>query len=322
MTTYDVITDRITALLEAGTVPWHKTWNGAADLPMSVSTGRPYSGLNVFMLMVEQLDKGYSSRHWLTYNQAKKRVGCDCVRGTPGHPAPPCPHGGVTKGQKGTPVVFWKRIEVKDENDPTGKTKKTIPLLRYFTVFNTDQCEIGPKGNPDAFAFADEAIPMREHTPVEEAERIVDAYVADGGPSIGYGNGASYNSRRDAVIVPKPERYISTEAYYVDLMHELTHSTGHKDRLDRLTGDRFGTGPYSREELVAEMGACFLVSAAGLEPDFENTAAYIQSWLKALADDPRMIVVAAGAAQKATDLILAASAPAEDTADEEALAVA
>lgn len=107
--------------------------------------------------------------------------------------------------------------------------------------------------------------------------------------------------------MPDPQHFCSREAYYSTLFHELTHSTGHEDRLKRSTLMdlcKFGDTNYSKEELVAEMGATFLCAICGIENStIDNSAAYLRGWLAALRHDKKLLITAAAQAQRAADFI-------------------
>jgi antirestriction protein ArdC len=247
-TPYDVITDRIIQQLERGTVPWRRPWNTAAGMPRNLASGHAYRGINPLLLH----SLGYEAQWFVTFRQAKQRGG----------------H--VRQGEHGAPVVFWKWHDLEDRD--SGEPKR-VPVLRYYTVFNVQQCE--------SVAAPAVAAPEREHSPIVAAERIVaDMHEP---PIIRPGMaGACYSPLEDVVSMPRPEVFDSGEAYYATLFHELTHSTGHTSRLDRGLGEQlapFGSPDYSREELVAEMGAAFLCGEAGiLEPQLPQSAAYIAGW--------------------------------------------
>jgi antirestriction protein ArdC len=198
--------------------------------------------------------------------------------------------------------VFWKWIDGKDET--TGEAKR-IPFLRYYSVFNAVQCEgiesLVPK--PEGC--------RRDHNPIEAGERIVSAMPRR--PEIKPGlDRAFYSPAGDYVSIPSPGQFKGGEDYYSVLFHELTHATGHESRLNRkgvgsTDGEwsAFGSTPYAKEELVAEMGAAFLCGQAGIvERTIDNSAAYVKSWLARLKDDRRLVVQAAAQAQKAADFIL------------------
>ena len=197
-------------------------------------------------------------------------------------------------------VVFWKWIETTDQE--TGK-KKEVPFLRYFNVFHIDQCEgVAPKHAP-AVSFPD-AVESQN-----AAQAIIDDYIAREGVKLIHreGDRAFYRPSTDEVMLPLRRQFTSTAEYYSTAYHELSHSSGHPNRLNRLSKPSFfGTEDYSKEELIAEISAAALVNHAGLETStsLRNNAAYIQNWLKVLKDDKRFIVSAAGQAEKAVALIL------------------
>jgi len=277
---YSLITDRIINMLEAGTVPWHKPWNGSQQ---NLVSKKDYRGINPLLLS----SMHFSSPYWLSYKQAQSLGGQ------------------VKKGEHGTPVVFWKMLNKSDSitDDKTGDTlinPKFIPMLRYYTVFNVDQCE----GIPI------EKIPKLEQiefSPISQCEKIVSNMPKR--PVIKHNEPRAYYSpMSDFVNMPKQTLFESNKEYYSTLFHELTHSTGHSSRLDRKGVTnlcRFGSTNYSKEELVAEMGACFLCGHTGIEnKTINNSASYIKSWLSHLRNDNKLVIHAAAAAQKAADFIL------------------
>ena len=271
MDIYAEITNRIISELEKGNIPWHKPWVASGDC-ISHSTGKSYSLLNQMLLG--------RPGEYVTFKQCQQEGGR------------------VKKGAKSQIVVFWKWLEKEDEE--TGE-KKEIPYLQYFNVFHIDQCEgLKAKYTQELPATVD---------PDQKAEEIISDYCAREGVRIEHveGNHACYRPNADAVTLPLIEQFASVAEYYSTAFHELTHSTGHQKRLDRLANTAFfGSESYSKEELIAEIGAATLVSHVGLETanSFRNSAAYIQSWLSALKNDKRMIVSAAGKAEKAVNLIL------------------
>jgi antirestriction protein ArdC len=290
---YEIITDRIVSMLEQGTVPWRKPWSeaaGGAGHPTSIRN-RPYRGFNVFVLA----SQGYGSPYWLTFKQALELGG------------------NVKKGEHATPVILWKTITAKarpGEQVEPGAKPKTFPILVVYRLFNTEQTEgcTWPK------AIAERLAP-REVVITPEPERIAacEAIVASmpNPPVIrwGAGNGrAFYTPSTDQISMPRRESFLTSEGVYDTLLHELVHSTGAKSRLDRESVTQstgFGTHTYGREELIAEMGTAFLAGEAGILPaTVDNNAAYCASWIKAIREDKRAIIVAAGAAQRAADYIL------------------
>jgi antirestriction protein ArdC len=278
---YQEVTNQIVAMLEKGVVPWRSPILGrsSAGHPKNLHSTKPYRGVNVFLLAFTAYAKGYGSSYWLTFKQAKERGGT------------------VKKGEKSSMVVFWKQLETKDKE--TGEDV-TVPLLRYYNVFNVEQCDgIKP---PDAVAFT----PI-DFKPLDAADAVVKGY-ADG-PGIEHtGQQAYYRPAADAVRLPEPTRFASSEEYYATLFHELAHSTGHSKRLNRgLDGELrpFGSPDYAKEELVAETAAAFLCGHVGIIPAvIENQAAYLAGWLAKLKQDKKLAITAAGAGQKAADWIL------------------
>lgn len=292
---YAVINDRIMALLDKGVVPWRRPWRSAEGSTVPVnSRGRAYRGLNRLMLAAISMLEGYESNVWLTYKQAEALGGK------------------VRKGEKGTAVIFWKQLEVADPEAKDGK--KTIPMLRYFTVFNFDQTEdvTLPKSLREAAAKRKELVvdTFEDGTQyIAEAEAIV--LHMPNKPRIveKESDRAFYVPVTDVVTLPHRSQFATLEEFYSTEFHELAHSTGHESRLNRRGADevshQFGSAPYAREELVAEMTNAFLSAEAGIDPaTLENSAAYIANWKKALGDDPKCLVQAASQAQKAADYIL------------------
>src|SRR5882724_581398 len=271
---YDRITDRITALLEQGTVPWHRPWKSKTGWPRNFVSKKQYRGINVFLLHA----MSYESPCWLTFRQAS-RLGAS-----------------VRKGEKACPVVFWKQMNVADKE--SGERKK-IPLLRIYHVFNAAQCD----------GLKNEA-PVTEGIVAVKPSEIVANMPQP--PVIKHGmTKAFYSPHEDSVGMPVRERFDTEEGYFATLFHELVHSTGHEKRLKRETlaeHNGFGSDPYCREELIAEMGAAFLCGQAEIvERTIDSSAAYIKGWLGQLHQDKTLIVQAAAQAQKAADFILGKS---------------
>jgi len=267
---YEQITERIIALLAQGTVPWQKPWKVNTGLPRNLVSKKPYRGINVFLLMA----MSYESPHWLTFRQAIQLGG------------------NVKKGEKACPVVFWKRMETEDKE--SGEPQKK-PLLRLYHVFNAAQCE-GLKDAP-------EEIPMPVTKPAEIVAKMPQPPVVKHGMAKAF-----YSPTDDCIGMPEPERFESEASYFAALFHELVHATGHETRLNRATLTEkagFGSNPYCKEELIAEMGAAFLCGQAEIaERTIDNSAAYLNGWLEQLRNDKTLIVQAAAQAQKAADFIL------------------
>lgn len=274
---YQEVTDRIIAEMEKGIIPWQRPWNGVTEGAYNRVTRKPYSFVNQLLL---KHDDAY-----LTFKQAQALGGK------------------VKKGAKSEMVVFWK-WNFKEVEQPDGTKKvERWPILKYYNVFWIGDCEgIEPLTKEE----------VRNNNPLDTAEEILRGYTGredapkfyDSEPS----NRAYYRPSTDEVVVPMLNQYERVEEYYSTAFHELVHSTGHSKRLDRglMKHACFGSEDYSKEELVAEIGAAMLVKKAGVETDksFRNSAAYIQNWLSALRNDNKLIISAAGKAEKAVNYIL------------------
>jgi antirestriction protein ArdC len=281
--TYQQVTDRIVAALETGTKPWVKRWTasgaGGFQMPHRCS-GEPYRGINVLLLWIAYEERGFTGRHWLTFNQARQLGGM------------------VRKGEKGAQIVFFKQLDVTDEGADGEERDRKVPMLRTYTVFNVDQVD----GLPDRLRPAPIAIVAGKErdAAAEAALRSTGADIREGG------DGAFYVPSEDYVQLPDFDRFHSTSGYLATLAHELCHWTGHTSRLDRAQRNAFGSKDYAAEELVAELGAAFVGARLGIAGEhIDNHAAYLASWLKALRGDKRAIFRAASAAQAAADLVLA-----------------
>ncbi len=276
-TVYEIVTERIIAQMEKGVVPWRKPWK--TELPCNMVSGKPYRGLNVFLLA----SQGFGSRYWLTFAQCQKLGGQ------------------VMKGEKSTLVIFWKIGQEKIVKDPVTDQERTSRpfILRYYSVFNVCQTTLAEKlglGQPAPRTDA-----------LDAAEKI-----AAGMPNLPkreQSDRAWYHPGTDTVGMPARALFSSGEEYYSTLFHELTHSTGHTSRLHRENFDSahaFGSESYSKEELVAELGASMLAGIAGIETaTLNNSAAYLRHWIDRLKSDSKLLVSAASQAQKACDYILA-----------------
>jgi len=278
--TYEKITNAIIAKIESsGDLPWRKPWAAGANAPRNLVSKKTYRGINIVVLGMQ----GYSSPYWVTFKQCKDKGGR------------------VKRGEKGTQVVFWKFGEkLTGELDENGDEKKyTYAMLREYTVFNTDQCE--------GLKVPVEEKPANKIKPITKCANIVRSFVHC--PEIRHGRQeAFYSSHQDYVNMPKFDTFDSAELYYSVLFHEVTHSTGHHRRLNRFAEEHsdhiFGSQSYSKEELVAEMGAAYLCGVTGIENKIiNNSSAYIKSWLRALKNDKKMLIYAAAKAQRAADYI-------------------
>jgi antirestriction protein ArdC len=247
-------------------------------MPQNAATGRPYSGINIPILWGEASTKGYPSHTWLTFRQAFEMKAC------------------VRKGEKGTMVVFTKRI-ARDEDDERG----SISMLKTFYVFNVSQIE-GLQTAP---------IPISD--PIVGFE-TADAFVAATKADIRIGGSkACFVPSMDFIAVPPREAFEEPCRFYSTLLHETGHWSGHEKRLKRDLNSRFGTKAYAAEELIAELTAAFLCAHLGIEGSLRH-ADYIGSWIGLLKEDRRAIFTAAGQASKAANFLRAFSQQVEEAA--------
>jgi antirestriction protein ArdC len=278
---YQSVTDRIVQSLEEDAIPWHKPWRSRGG-HMNLISKRPYRGINPFLLEVTAIKESYESPYWVTYKQAKSLGG----------------H--VKKDEKSTLIIFWKILKFKEDAEDEEDSIKTIPLLKHINVFNVEQCE----GFEDKIPEPEEA----KFTPIEAAEKLDDEM--KNRPTIKHRQDhAFYVPAADYIGLPDPEQFDTPEHYYCTRWHELGHSTGHKDRLNRegVQSPRFGSDPYAKEELVAEMSAAMCAGVAGIDvvPQIqENQKAYIKSWIKRFKDDTKLLISSAAQAQKAANYIM------------------
>lgn len=268
---YQIITNKIIEKLENGTIPWKRPYSDS-NYPVNWVTQKMYRGINLMLL---------EGGEYATFNQIKNAGGK------------------VKKGEKAEIVVFYKKIKIEDKE--TGEEKE-IPMLKEYKVFEINTQVEGLKSKRDMI--------NKDNQTIEKAEKIVTDYFSrKSAPSLKEKKGVPcYIPKFDIVCMPNISDFTNSELYYSTVFHEMVHSTGHKDRLNRegVTGEiSFGSKTYSNEELIAEIGASILSAHANIDNEtLENSASYIDSWLKKLKNDKKFIVSASQKAQKGTDLIL------------------
>jgi len=213
MNIYEMVNNRIIGLLEKGEIPWRRPWSSGE--PVNFITRKPYRGINPFIL----ISSGFSCPYWVSFKQAKGKGGQ------------------IKKGVKGFPVVFWKWIEVESPDSESGE--KHVPFLRYYSVFNLEQTE----------GIDIPELQTRVFHPINQAEKVI--HEMPNAPFIEHNEPRAYYRPSDDVVnTPRANLFQSNEEYYSTLFHELTHSTGHKDRLNRdeiAKVSAFGSHDYSKE---------------------------------------------------------------------------
>lgn len=282
------VTNDIIRLLESGSAPWQKPWEGGSIMPMNPTTGKAYRGGNVLALMISGMRKGYGDPRWMTYKQASDK------------------DWQVRKGEKGTQIEFWEAKTGSQDEGEADEQQRSRLIHRVYTVFNAQQID----GIPPIVIE-----PLKPFEIIEAGEHILAGCGAD----IRHGGDrAYYNRRTDHVQLPPKECFTDAPGYYGTACHELAHWSGHPSRLNRPTlteSYRFGDQQYAKEELVADLASCFMAAEKGIPYNPAQTAAYVGSWVKALKDDKNEIFRAASAASKAADYVLGQTREPETAAE-------
>jgi antirestriction protein ArdC len=295
---YEKVTAKIIAELETGAVPWLKPWkngrNAAGNIsirPCNAESNRPYTGINVLLLWCAAQENGFTSNGWLTLKQILKLKGR--VR--------------YEEFRKSTKIVFMKPY-VKVVSNPAGEDEEQTKLVaREYSVYNVEQCD-GLK--LPAKSIVKEVV-VEKPVDIHKRREDIQAWVEATGAVIRYGGDrAFYTTREDYVQLPHVAQFETAEHYHATELHELIHWTGSEKRLNRVFGKRFGDNAYATEELVAELGSAFLCADHNIEGQLRH-AGYIESWLKALKADKRIIFSAASAATKAAEFLHSFSQKAE-----------
>lgn len=285
---YQEITNKVISEMEKGNVIWKQGWNSYGR-PKNIIAGNSYRGWNSIYLNFLTSHCGYAAPYFMTYKQAQEQGG------------------NIKKGETGFPVVYWLQYQQQaqtdaehpaNESDITGGRIYRIP--KYYTVFNLDQTEGIDIEIPALTQSLDES------SRIKRCENVIRNM--PNCPEIQHkGDSAYYLPHSDIVVMPPFGLFHRETAYYSVLFHEVGHSTGHPSRLNRpevISGSKFGQGDYSKEELVAEFAASLVCGSCGIEQEFDNNAAYLNSWLSRLKDDKTLLFRAASQAQVAADYIL------------------
>jgi antirestriction protein ArdC len=282
------VAERIIEQLQQGTAAWQKPWKaGQLRMPFNAATQQPYHGVNRLWLA----SQGYDDPRWMTVRQANSL------------------DASVRRGEKGTMILFMELRGEKpmvDEDgrpvlDADGKQKKEVveyshPKPRNYYVFNASQIE----GLPALEPKQDVAEEWERH---QRCENILEA----SGVSIRHvrGDRAYYRVSTDQITMPERDQFSTADAYYATAMHELGHSTGHPSRLDRGLEDTRNIAKYAKEELRAEIASLMLGERLDIGHDPGQHAAYVESWIDVLKNDPRELFRAATDAEKITGYVMA-----------------
>ena len=287
------VADFLLKEIKAGTVPWRQAWKpGEKVMPRNVATGRPYTGGNMVTLLSAARRRGFEDDRWGTYNQVRSLKGQ------------------VRRGERGTPLIYWKFEEKRLARDSRGRPvldkggepvfetrRLDQPRTHRFAVFNAEQCDGIPARKAATPAW----------NPHEEAERVLSqsgAHIENTKD-----DRASYDIHSDRIIMPHREQFPSAATYYQSALHELAHWTGHPDRLNRPTlveGVQAGyeSSQYAREELRAEISSMMICDRLALGHDPKRNAAYVGHWVRTLNETPAEIFAASRDAMRISQHLL------------------
>lgn len=276
MKAYEVITDRFIEILESGVSPWRQPWaSRKVGFAKNMVSGKDYRGINFFTTNYSS----YDSSLWGTYKQISSLGGQ------------------VKKGEKGTPIVFYTLLEKEGKE---GEDNKSIPFLKYSYVFNAMQCE-GLRVEEEVH------VERYEHSAIEECEGLILGIPLGFSTILHGGDRAFYRPITDTITLPHKSLFPRVEDYYATYFHEAVHATGHVSRLHRegVEGcSYFGSSVYSKEELIAELGSAFLCAAGGIDDrTMDNSASYLNGWIRLLKENPRILLQSASCAQRAVDYL-------------------
>lgn len=308
-------TDLMIQTIEGLQQGWRKTWitTEASGRPLSV-TGRGYSYMNEFFLYMHCEQMNFRYPLYVTVNKANA-MGAH-----------------VNKGEKGAPVLFWK-LDIKDDKgiridsadydkmsrDQQGKCT-VFPVLKYYTVFNIDQTNLAEVQPDKIRKIIDEnfSVPELRGSDGMYANSALDSLIDNQSwvcpISCKQQNNAFYSRKDDSITIPEKQQFnlggtedevfLAGQEFYSTMLHEMTHSTGSPDRLNRKKGEAFGDDSYAREELVAELTAALMGHQLGFNTRIqENNAAYLNCWLKSLKQDPKFLVSLLADVNKAARMI-------------------
>lgn len=278
---YQIVTDKVIHALENGVKPWACPWdmtnNSGNGLPMNFKSGNAYSGINIMLLWSDIVDKSFSSPYFLTFKQAVELGG------------------NVKKGSKGSQIIYYKMIDIKNKNKEDKKEQ--IPMLKTYTIFNLDQ--IDGIESPKVECQSD----FQNSSGFVEIPKIENLIERTGVKIVHKGANAFYSPSYDQITMPTKDRFSNSSDYYCTIWHELVHSTSASKRLDRSLKGKFGSKDYAFEELVAELGSAFCCADLGIIGKLQHES-YIAYWLEKLSNDKRFIFKAASLASKAHQFLL------------------
>ena len=298
---------------------WKKGWiDGEAvyGMPQNIN-GRNYSGSNSFFLQMDSAMHGYKTPVYMTFLQIQKE------------------NARINKGAEAMPVIYWdvsikdangKRVDRDDYRNMSREEQDrctVLPFMKAYHVFNMDQTNLAEvnKEKYDKMVEQFKAPEMRDAKGMYENKALDRLFEKQEWVCpIQYDKvsaNAYYSPSRDIIVVPKKEQfnigkdkdeiYKDGMEYYSSALHEMAHSTGTENRLNRVKGDRFGDPKYAKEELVAELTAANTGYALGFDKRIlDNNAAYLDGWISVLKENPKFIVSVMADVNKASNMVLEA----------------
>lgn len=290
------VANQILDLLSSQELTWDKPWvsiSGDGKEAHDALSGRIYSGLNQILLSIKQIQLGNRYNGWLTFKQ---------VQGMRGR---------VISGEHASAIYFYEvvyfdksgkryRSEQPQAMSEAERRRKELIrrfILRSYNVFNIAQTVDLP---PLYYEVREQPV----LTTMEKDDRAEGLINSAGAKIIHWiSDEVCYNYVNDMIFLPLREQFKGTVEYYETVLHELAHWTGHASRLNRKLRNVFGSEGYAKEELIAELCSAFLCADLGFSMNITNNAAYIQSWIDVLKEDPRNIFNAIHVAENAAKFI-------------------
>ena len=288
--------DQLLDFIENNPTAWEAGWYKVGGAPRNGKTDKAYNGLNALWLYLIAEHKGYTDPRWVTYQQAKDLKAS------------------VKAGEKSSNVFYWSWYDKKTKKPFDDATVKDMskderqkyldenvrPVLKYYQVFNAAQCQNFPKLDAE-----------QKEMPADERARQsakIENIISNSAAPVYYdgGNRAYYSPGRDSIHLPEIHRFHTMQDYYATALHEIAHSTGRKERLNRDMSGAFGSVKYAQEELRAELASVFMQLDLDIRIEgkhFENHGAYLQSWLKRARADKKEFFAAVTDAEKISQYV-------------------
>lgn len=280
------LVDQLIQKMKDGVSPVREMWDSVSTygLPNNPISGARYQGVNLLRLLIASAVGKYEDSRWMTLKQANKQ----------GYR--------IKKGAKSVLLEKWVWSKIVEEENENGELEKKIvklrnPYVNFFRVFNAEQIDgIGP---------IPKVIPMEKNEMLKLAEEVIASSQCEIVESMQ--NRAYYSPKEDKIMLPPRDYFKSQEAFLAVTLHEMSHSTGHPDRLNRPLVNKFGTPEYAKEELNAEFGSAFLQMDLGIKLSDEainDHAAYLHSWISVLENDPNELFRAVHNASEISDYLI------------------